>query len=691
MVERIEKSPGCDPGRLLSAPHVVLQLLGACQDLSGSAEDLREIVLQDSGLCARILAAAARTCPERLDPAAPVGSALAGLGRPALSSLALQAAKTLIDTPLDAAQTQFLRELWFYSQSAGALCRSLAEAVAYPAAEEAQLTGMMLNLGMLSLFSAHPQRYPGKVGHSLGSPQLLGEEQGSFETDHCQVGTTLVGAWRIDSFMAEAIRFIYLEPEACREAAILVRIARLAQELCKSPLKAAAGSESLATELLNLDPDGFKAAFRRAAERYRPLAPFDNRQDECLQELERTRRRLTSLAFSLAEQEGIRTQLAGTSDREGTVATARSLYLRSTPAREAIFFLPAGVKGHFVGYPAPGQPRRITGLATSLEGANLVAEALRGDKTCHSFGTGGPPSSVFDRQLLGLCGTAGIAVLPLRFDHQVQGAVVLGLEAAEEVEALGSPGLYQLGRELAARLGASPSPAAGQGSVPPAGPVMRKIAHEIRTPLAIINNYMRALGLLLEGSENAGVVDSVENEIRRIDEILTYYTEAGEAPAPSEEEPQQSPDVLALSVIESLTATHFAPKQLEIVTDFNPDIEPLPVSPVAIRQILVNLLKNAAEALPEKGRIILATREYQTSAGVRQVVISVEDNGPGIDRAVLDRLFSPIASPKGKGHAGLGLHIVKGLADDIGGRVACQSSPDNGTRFELTIPRPAVG
>lgn len=691
MVERIVKSPGCDPGRLLSAPHVVLQLLGACQERSGAAEDLREIVLQDSGLCARILAAAVRTCPDCIDPLAPVGSALAGLGRPALSSIALQAAKTLIDTTLDAAQTQFLRELWFYSQAGGALCRSLAEAVAYPAVEEAQLTGMMLNLGMLALFSAHPQRYPGKVGQSLGSPQLLGEEQGAFETDHCQVGSTLVGTWGIDSFMAEAIRFIYLEPADCREAAMLIRIARLAQELCKTPLKPAAGSETLADELLNLDPDGFKAAFRRAAEGYRPLAPFDNRQEECRQELDRTRRRLTSLAFSLAEQEGIRTQLAAAQGREETVAAARSLYLRSSPAREAIFLLPAGVKGHFVGQPAPGQPRRIAGLATSLEGANLVAEALRSDKLCHSFGSGGPPHAVFDRQLLGLCRTSGIAVLPLRIDHQQQGAVILGLEAAEEVESLGSPGLFQLGRELAARLGASPAPAAGQGPLPSTGPLMRKVAHEIRTPLAIINNYMRALGLLLEGNENAGAVGAVENEIRRIDDILSYYTEAGETPPATEEESRQSPDALALSVIESLTATHFAPKKLEVVTDFNEDIEPLPVSPVAIRQILVNLLKNAAEALPEKGRIVLSTREYLTSAGERQVVISVQDNGPGIDRAVLDRLFSPITSPKGKGHAGLGLHIVKGLADDIGARVACQSSPEHGTRFELTIPRPPAG
>ena len=491
--------------------------------------------------------------------------------------------------------------------------------------------------------------------------------------------------------MAETIRFIYLEPEACREAAILVRIARLAQELCKSPLKAAAGSEALAMELLNLDPDGFKAAFRRAAECYRSLAPFDNRQEECLQELERSRRRLTSLAFSLAEQEGIRTQLAGTRDRQGTVATARSLYLRATSAREAIFFLSTGAKAHFIGQPAPGQARRIAGLATSLDGANLVAKALRGDKLCHSFGTGGPPASVFDRQLLGLCGTAGIAVLPLRFDHQVQGAVVLGLEAGEEVEALGSPGLYQLGRELAARLGVSPPPAADQESVPPAGPVVRKIAHEIRTPLAIINNYMRALGLLLEGGENAGVIDSVENEIRRIDEILTYYTAAGEVPTPCR------------------GGAAAVPRRTGAVGGREPDGNSLRTQKAGDRDRIQPGYRAASgqpgghpadPGQPAEERCRSPARkgpDHPVDPGIpdlRRRAPGVDQRRrqrTGIDRAVLDRLFSPVASPKGEGHSGLGLHIVKGLADDIGARVACHSFPDHGTRFELTIPRRDVG
>jgi len=105
-----------------------------------------------------------------------------------------------------------------------------------------------------------------------------------------------------------------------------------------------------------------------------------------------------------------------------------------------------------------------------------------------------------------------------------------------------------------------------------------------------------------------------------------------------------------------------------------------------IKQILVNLLRNAAEALDNKGQITLATRLYCTSDGRHYVDISVQDDGPGIDKEIMDRLFSPVTSTKGDGHAGLGLNIVKGMVDDIGANINCHSSAAFGTCFNLGIP-----
>jgi signal transduction histidine kinase len=70
----------------------------------------------------------------------------------------------------------------------------------------------------------------------------------------------------------------------------------------------------------------------------------------------------------------------------------------------------------------------------------------------------------------------------------------------------------------------------------------------------------------------------------------------------------------------------------------------------------------------------------------REIRISIRDDGPGIDPAVLANLFEPCVSTKGNGHAGIGLSVVYQLIKDQGGDVACESAPGKGTAFILTLP-----
>jgi len=84
--------------------------------------------------------------------------------------------------------------------------------------------------------------------------------------------------------------------------------------------------------------------------------------------------------------------------------------------------------------------------------------------------------------------------------------------------------------------------------------------------------------------------------------------------------------------------------------------------------------------------ICLSTRETYCADGGRLAEIVVHDNGPGIDPKIQDRLFRPVVSTKGVGHAGVGLSVVKNMVDDIKGRISCHSSPATGTGFHLQIP-----
>ena len=673
--------------QLLSSPHVAAQLLGACQAADFSPQDLRKIILQDSVFCAKVLNTAVFSCSDRLDPRAPLSTALAALGLPVIKSLALQSAKRLVDSSFTARQIQFMRELWFYSQVGSIAARCLAEAIAYPDPEEAQLTGLLLNVGMMTLFSQHPEKYLHDIGSSLSSKEVRGQEQISFATDHLQVADALISGWQLESFMADAVSFLHLEIARCQEASPLIRIARLSLEICRSPFVLSEKILSAADQLFGFNKSATKELYTLAGKSYRSLSPFNGDEEDGLKEIGRMQKRLTSLVFSLAEQEGMSTQLFDAAGVESFVETARHLYLHNTTAQEAVFFTVEAKSSKLTGLPSAKQARLVGELTTSLSSGSLLTAALRSDKIRHSFDFDSFNLSLFDRQLIRVCKGQGVICLPLRLGEQLLGGVALGLENPSEIEIFNSSRIQMLNAAVARALASLLAGRAETSGTQTAGDdanLIPKLVHEVSNPLTIINNYMSAVGTLLTGTEHEEIFPAIENEIKRIGEILKYYSHLKD----TQQVPESAVDLNALlsSVVESLKPTFFSPKKIEILTDFDPSLRPVKTKSLVIKQIFVNLLKNAAEALDKNGKISLATRLYTTADGRHYVDIRVQDNGPGIAAEVKARLFSPVTSTKGDGHAGLGLNIVKGMVDDIGAKISCHSSAEFGTSFNLVIP-----
>jgi signal transduction histidine kinase/HD-like signal output (HDOD) protein len=671
---------------LFSSPHVAAQLLGACQGAAFSPRDLQKIILQDSAFCAKILTLALTSCPDRVDPGAPLATALAALTLPVIKSLAIQSATRLVETSFTAGQVQLLRELWFYSQVGSIAARCLAEAISYPDPEEAQLAGLFLNIGMLALFSQNPEEYLSEVGSSLSSQEVRGQEQISFATDHLQVADTLITGWQLESFMADAVSFSHLDIARCQEASLLIRIARMSLEICRSPFALSDSILSAGEKLFSFTKSETEALFVLAGKSYRSLSPFSGDEEEGLKEIGRVQKRLTSLVFSLADQEGMSTQLFAAVGVESFVETARQLYLQNSTAQEAVFFTVAPQNSQLSGLPSARQARLVAELTTSLNSGNLLATALQGDKMRHSFDFDNFNLSLFDRQLIRLCKGRGMVCLPLRLGGQLLGGVALGLDNKSEVETFSAPRIQLLTasvvRALAALLAVQAAPGAAAAGADVS--LIPKLVHEVSNPLTIINNYLSAVGTLLAGTEHEEIFPAIENEIKRIGEILRYYSQLKDAQQLPE--PAVDLNALLLAVVESLKPTFFSPKMIEVFTDFDPSLQPVKIRSLVIKQILVNLLRNAAEALDENGRIALATRGYSTADGRHYVDIRVQDNGPGIDQEIKERLFLPVTSTKGDGHAGLGLNIVKGMVDEIGANISCHSSAEFGTSFNLVLP-----
>jgi signal transduction histidine kinase len=106
------------------------------------------------------------------------------------------------------------------------------------------------------------------------------------------------------------------------------------------------------------------------------------------------------------------------------------------------------------------------------------------------------------------------------------------------------------------------------------------------------------------------------------------------------------------------------------------------VNPDEIGQIVLNLVVNALEAIPPDSEGMIRVRSYQDHG---QVVLAVEDTGPGIPASVAKNLFNPFFTTKKSG-TGLGLSISQRIAQAHGGNLTFETTPGKGTVFRLSLP-----
>ena len=105
-----------------------------------------------------------------------------------------------------------------------------------------------------------------------------------------------------------------------------------------------------------------------------------------------------------------------------------------------------------------------------------------------------------------------------------------------------------------------------------------------------------------------------------------------------------------------------------------------------LKQVFLNLFKNAAEAMPMGGVLTVTSMATVDQVRGRSGVVSVIDNGPGMPAYVLERLFSPVETTKGSSNSGLGLAITATVVGELGGAISCRSTPGTGTEFNVVLP-----
>lgn len=220
--------------------------------------------------------------------------------------------------------------------------------------------------------------------------------------------------------------------------------------------------------------------------------------------------------------------------------------------------------------------------------------------------------------------------------------------------------------------------------------LLADVSHELRTPLAVIQGNLEALLDGVYPADEAHITPILEETRvleRLVDDLRTLsLAESGALPLHRE---LTDPDVL----LDDVAAAHrarAAGSGVTIAITAGPDVPPIDLDPVRMRQVVSNLVDNAIRVMPDGGTITLAA-----SADARSTTITVSDDGPGIPADLLPNVFERFAkSPTSRG-SGLGLAIARAIVEAHGGSISARSTEapaaGHGTTVTISLPQSAAG
>jgi two-component system sensor kinase FixL len=218
------------------------------------------------------------------------------------------------------------------------------------------------------------------------------------------------------------------------------------------------------------------------------------------------------------------------------------------------------------------------------------------------------------------------------------------------------------------------------------GEMAAALAHELNQPLSAISNYLRGgLRLLLlenPGSQAVAPMDKATEQSLRAGHIirrLRDFVASGESERREESLSRLVEEAGALALV----GARGAGVGVKMARD--PAVDAVFVDKIQVQQVLLNLIRNALEAMEGSARKELLVTVQ--AAGGDMAEISVADSGSGVSPAVADRLFQPFVSTKSGQGMGVGLSICRTIIEAHGGRIWAEPNPSGGTIFRFTVPR----
>jgi signal transduction histidine kinase/HD-like signal output (HDOD) protein len=679
--------------RLPAMPHILIKLLDLCQGEDAALDDFADLIIKDAAVTMRMLGAANRSAHAHYGHKPGLRQSLLALGIDTVRTLLIGESVSQVFDSFTNSCNSDLRGYWRHSYTAALAARKIAVMTDYPHLEEAYLAGLLHDVGRLSLLSAAPQEYSTLLSHVDDAGLCVAEKQ-TFDITHSEAGAWLIGQFSLDSFLADSVLYHHQPVEKLVTAHPLIRTAML------SDLIASHGAGEPALEVaqlfFGLDAGALLNICNDTGERVKETAEFlkiDLSGTEQAMAVPYPSRRAnndgdTRDQLAIEVQHVIlasetRRSFFGADSEAGVMsAIAKSAELQFG-FENVLFMMRDEAKQCLQGVALESFRQNVSEFSIPLRDGGVVSGSVERRQPAF-LDSGSQAINLVEDQLFRLLGAEHLICLPLFCGQHGLGVVIGSVPVYRVAELHARSSFLRIFALQAAaaidevRVREDESERIGEKYRQSS----RWVVHEVSNPLSIIKNYLAVLDAKVSRKEPVRAeVAILGQEIDRVGQILRGLSDIQMEP------PREMLGVKQVvgDVVGFLKVTGFVPPSIRLDTQFQMEAAGIKVDSNALKQILVNLIKNAVEAIQENGEIVVAIPGYINRDGRLYCALTIHDNGPGIAPPVLAKLFSPVRSTKGGDHAGLGLSIVHSLVRDIEGAIMCRSN-GSGTTFELLLP-----
>ncbi len=677
---------------LPSEPSLLVELLDLCHDDNANFEMFSTAIRKDVGLTAKIIQVANSPAYRQWNKITDIRRMLIVLGMTNIKNIVTTCAIQQFFANFTKDFSSHVQFIWLRGLVCANLSERIAKLVGYEKPGEAFLAGLLHQVGMLLLLLNREKTYlPILDRYYSETEQFLTIEQEQLQVDHCELGTALIESWELDSFIADAIQFQHAPADELLSSPVLLKILAVASPLSsKNSARDNYDYREKAGLLFDMTEDIILDCLTLAVDKSKQMISdlgfsgrFYMEEDE-------------EEAFDTAKHENSKGQLAekvknialsntiGKSEKVELVEFTKEVRVNFSTLfnQDQLFFFKLNDDQTTLSAINDLEINQLDEINFKLGDKNsLLIKAFEGEKSFISFSE---KCSIADKQVIRLLNADGAYFIPVYYKTTGIGVLAIGTTELEWPTLKNKiPLLKLLTQEIARKyfaLTRNDSRSAGMTLID-----FKKVAHEVSNPLTIINNYLYMLGKKIDSDHPAQEeIKFISEEIERVGHILLR---AKDPEAPSRTKYKLVNVNNLLTELDTLfNGSLYKTKRIESTLLLDKQIPTLYCPKDKLKQILINIIKNSVEAMPEDSTIEITTRDniYQNSQ--QYIEISIHDSGPGIPPEILRNLFKPVTSTK-DGHSGLGLSIVNTLVQEISGNITCYSSPDQGTEFKIFIPR----